>query len=173
MSGAAIRRAWKGCYWLKHAERQVSGKLASELKLWGLIGSEWAALWEMYRPGRTSSVALAAVIGMTKGGASKVIDRLVKKGLARRSVGELDRRCRPVGLTRRGQGLVEYLVMFADRNENEFFGALPTKMRRSLMDTLRRVASAGQKRPVYARRQPINAAFVRWGDPHAVSGDGS
>jgi hypothetical protein len=31
-------------YWLKRAERQVSSKLASRLKMWGIIGSEWAAI---------------------------------------------------------------------------------------------------------------------------------
>jgi DNA-binding MarR family transcriptional regulator len=165
---------WFFSYWLKRAETQVSGTLASELKLSGLIGSDWAALREMYRPGHTSSVSLAAVIGMTKGGASKLIDRLVKKGLARRSVGELDRRCRPVGLTRRGKCLVEqHLATLADLNEHEFFGKLPTKMRHYLMEALRRVASTARKPSVYTWRQPVKYEFAPWGDPRAVWGDGS
>jgi DNA-binding MarR family transcriptional regulator len=169
-----VKAPWFISYWLKRAETQVSRKLASELKLSGLIGSEWAALQEMYRPGRTSSVSLAAVIGMTKGGASKLIDRLVKKGLVRRSVGEIDRRCRPVGLTRRGKCLVEQqLATLANDNEQEFFGQLPTKMRHYLMEALRRVASTGRKPPVYTWRQPVKYEFVPWGCPHAVWGDGS
>ena len=157
-------------YWLKRAETRVSRKLASKLKLAGLIGSEWAALREMYQPGRTSSVRLAAVIGMTKGGASKLIDRLVKKGLVRRSVGELDRRCRPVGLTRRGKCLVQQLMTFADGNDHEFFGKLPTKMQHYLMEGLRRVASTGQK---YTWRQPVKYEFVPGGSPYAVWDHGS
>jgi hypothetical protein len=35
---------WLCSYWLKRAERQVSSKLASRLKMWGIIGSEWAAI---------------------------------------------------------------------------------------------------------------------------------
>jgi hypothetical protein len=49
-------------YWLKRAERQVSSKLASRLKMWGIIGSEWAA-FEMYRPSRTSSVGCTSNTG--------------------------------------------------------------------------------------------------------------
>lgn len=131
-------------YWLKRAETRLSSIFGRHLKDWNLIPSEWAALREMYRPGRTSSLGLAPVIGMTKGGASKVIDRLVRKGLARRSVGELDRRCRPVRLTRRGKYLVVHMAMLADVHDHEFFRN--ANLRHHLMRALRRVvARAGQK----------------------------
>jgi DNA-binding MarR family transcriptional regulator len=176
-----LRRAWEPIpepqflcsYWLKRAETQVSSKLASTLKGMGIICSEWAALREMYRPGRTSSVALAQVIGMSKGGASKLIDRLVKKGLARRRVGELDRRCRPVGLTRAGKCIVLHLSMLVDRNEHDFFGNLPTKMRQYLMAELRRVASVGRKERGGCWHHPVNGPLIAWRDPRAVWDDGS
>ena len=67
---------WLGSYWLKRADRRISTSFAVDLKAWGIIASEWAALREMYRPGRNSSLGLATAIGMTKGGASKLVDRL-------------------------------------------------------------------------------------------------
>src|SRR6266487_56527 len=80
-----IRGAQTLCsYWLQRAERRVSGVFARKLKKWGLIASEWAAIREMYgtyEPIRRSPVELGRVIGMTKGGASKLIDRLVAKRL--------------------------------------------------------------------------------------------
>jgi DNA-binding MarR family transcriptional regulator len=160
-------------YWLKRAQTEVSADFASHLKGWGIIPSEWAALREMYRPGRTSSVGLAWVIGMSKGGASKVIDRLVKKGLARRSVGKLDRRCRPVGLTRAGKSVVVLLSLLADDNETKFFGKLRRKARHYLMEALRQVASAGRKQPVYTWYMPVNGPFAPWRCQRSVWGDGS
>src|SRR5262249_50004451 len=73
-------------YWLKRAERQVSSRLARELKELNLIPSEWHALRAMYESARTSPLALARSLNMTKGGASKLICRLVKKKLVRKKV---------------------------------------------------------------------------------------
>jgi DNA-binding MarR family transcriptional regulator len=137
---------WLCNYWVNRADRRVSSHFARTLKVYGLIGSEWAAMREMYRPGRTSSVGLAPAIGMTKGGASKLIDRLVKKGFARRNVGELDRRCRPVGLTKRGKDLVVYLADREEEIDREFFPK--EKLRHNLMRALKRVVYAGRNERV-------------------------
>src|SRR5882724_6732828 len=115
-----LEAQWLCSYWLKRADRRVSSTFARELKGSGLIASEWAALREMYGPGRTSSVGLAPALGMTKGGASKLIDRLVRKGLVTRRVGELDRRCRPVRLTYPARALVRYLAMLEEANDGDF-----------------------------------------------------
>lgn len=131
-------------YWVKRAELRVSAGLARKLEEWSIIPSEWAALREMYRPGRTSPIALARAIGMSKGGASKLIDRLVKKGFARKRVGRFDRRCRAVGLTRLGKGVVPHLAMLEDHSDSEFFGKLRAKARHYLVEALMRVAFARQ-----------------------------
>jgi DNA-binding MarR family transcriptional regulator len=142
-------------YWLNRAETRISSHFTRELKGWGLIPSEWAAMREMYRPGRASSLSLAAAIGMTKGGASKVIDRLVRKGLASRSIGKLDRRCRPVRLTRVGKNIVVLLAILADRHDSEFFHK--PNLRHHLMRALKRVV-------IHARQKDIargkTAAFA-------------
>jgi DNA-binding MarR family transcriptional regulator len=59
--------------------------------------------------------------------------RLVKKGLVGRRMDKLDRRRRPVVLTRIAKRLVMHVAMLADVTDDEFFGRLQTKMRRSLM----------------------------------------
>jgi DNA-binding MarR family transcriptional regulator len=160
-------------HWLNRAEAQVAKKFARQVKELGIIPSEWAALRHMYRPGRTCSLALAEAIGMSKGGASKLIGRLVKKGLATREVGELDRRCRPVGLTTMGKRLVPLLALLAQDNDSKFFGKLPKKIRHSLMKALRRVAFAHRITRVDLWRFPSHGAFVRWKSPSAEWDDGS
>ena len=88
------------------AELSWNGKLIRNVS--SSAPSEWAVLRELYRPGRRSPVELGQVIGMTKGGASKLIDRLVKKGLVRKEVSEFDRRFRGVELTEYGREWVPF-----------------------------------------------------------------
>jgi DNA-binding MarR family transcriptional regulator len=130
-------------YWLKRADRHVSSSFARHLKACRLVASEWAAIRQLYGTIRLSPVEIARAIGMTKGGASKLVDRLVKKGLARKTVGEFDRRCRAVELTEPGQDLVLRFARFVDKTDCEIFGNL--KRRRRLLGTLKRV--------VHTRRQ--------------------
>jgi len=130
-------------YWLQRADRHVSSSFARHLKACRLAASEWAAIRQLYRPNRMSPVEIAQTIGMTKGGASKLVDRLVKKGFAIKRVGEFDRRFRTVELTEAGRSLVPRFARFVDNTDREIFGNL--KRRRRVLRTLKRV--------VHARRQ--------------------
>jgi DNA-binding MarR family transcriptional regulator len=130
-------------YWLKRADRHVSSSFARHLKACRLAASEWAAIRQLYRPNRMSPVEIGQAIGMTKGGASKLVDRLVKKGWAIKRVGEFDRRFRTVELTEAGRALVPRFARFVDNTDREIFGNL--KRRRRLLRTLKRV--------VHTRRQ--------------------
>jgi DNA-binding MarR family transcriptional regulator len=154
---------WLCNYWLKRADRRVSRCFAKELKAWGIIASEWAALRELYGPGRNSSLGLATAIGMTKGGASKLVDRLVRKGLASRTVGELDRRCRPVGLTRRGKNLVWHLAIHEEDTDREFFPN--EKLRYNLTRALKRVVQA----PLKERERVYGWDVPEWKAPSVDS----
>jgi DNA-binding MarR family transcriptional regulator len=137
-------------YWLKSADRHVSSSFAGHLKGCRLVASEWAAIRQLYRPNRMSPVEIAQAIGMTKGGASKLVDRLVKKGWAIKRVGEFDRRFRTVELTEAGRDLVPRFARFVDNTDREIFGNL--KRRRRLLRTLKRVVhTRRQKEPVPTR----------------------
>lgn len=130
-------------YWLKRADRHVSSSFARHLKGCRLVASEWAAIRQLYRPNRMSPLEIAQAIGMTKGGASKLVDRLVKKGWAIKRVGEFDRRFRTVELTEAGRDLVPRFARFVDNTDREILGNL--NRRRRLLRTLKRV--------VHTRRQ--------------------
>jgi DNA-binding MarR family transcriptional regulator len=126
-------------HWLKRAERQVSGRWARKLKLWNLIDSEWQALREMFKPGRTSPLALARAIGMSKGGASKLIERLITKGWAEKKTDRLDRRCRVVGLTIEGVWLVSRLATSEFLTDRKCFRRMGTRLRGELLKALKRI----------------------------------
>jgi DNA-binding MarR family transcriptional regulator len=155
---APITRAQLLCsYWLKRAERRVSTSFAPKLKASGLIASEWEVIRQLYSGSaqgpllargsiRLSPLDIVQALGMTKGGVSKLVNRLVKKGLIIKRVGEFDRRFRTIELTERGEALVPELARLGDDNDREIFSNLRRRYRLSYL--LRRVVQARQKQRV-------------------------
>jgi DNA-binding MarR family transcriptional regulator len=131
-------------YWLKLADTRFAATFSRELKEWGLIPSEWAALRELYRPTPLSPLDVGRALGMSKGGASKLIDRLVERGLVIKKVGEFDRRHRTVQLTPHGRSIVPSLAYSEVRVHGRFFRRLPAKGHKRLMDALQRTLGAEQ-----------------------------
>jgi DNA-binding MarR family transcriptional regulator len=153
-------------YWLKQADRHVSSSFARHLKACHLLASEWAAIRRLYGPIRMSPVEIGQTIGMTKGGASKLVDRLVKKGYARKSVGEFDRRFRAVELTEAGRDLVLRFAKFVDNTDREIFGNL--NRRRRLLRALKRVVQTRrQKERVHIWHVPRSRASLLSAGAHA------
>jgi DNA-binding MarR family transcriptional regulator len=160
------RKAWQPItqaqslcsYWVNRAERHVSSSFTRKLQACGIIASEWAALRQLYGPQRMSPVEIARAIGMTKGGGSKLVDRLVKKGLAKKAVGEFDRRFRTVELTERAEELVRNLARFVDRVETDLFGILRRPYR--LLRVLKRVVQTTPKERVDIWHVPRSSEAV-------------
>ena len=85
---------------------------------------------------------LAKRTGMTRGAASKLIDRLVAKKLVSRRGRNDDRRYQDVALTAAGRSAVPTLAGIADENDEEFFSSLSSRERTALVTTLKKVVRA-------------------------------
>jgi DNA-binding MarR family transcriptional regulator len=132
-------------HWLKVTHRQISIRFGYELRMWEMSPAEWAVLREMYRPRRLSPVVLAEVTGISKGTASKLVDRLVQRGLVEKMTSEFDARVRGVQLTSRGEVVVRSLAQSEEDVDREFFGPLPQKTRAKLMQILKEIAFAQRR----------------------------
>ena len=126
-------------HWLKRADTRVSRRFARELKQRNLIPTEWEVLRSLYQANAPSPVGLAPQLGMTKGGISKLIARLVRKRLVRKTVSEYDRRYRMISLTWAGEYVVPELASIEVSCDDESFRELTGKQRRRLLATLKRV----------------------------------
>ena len=130
--------------WVRKADRRFSknfGRLLREAKL---IASEWAALRELYKPTSSSPVQLGVAIGMSKGGASKLVSRLVKKGLVFKQKADFDRRFRSVYLTRQGRELVAFMAPLEGAADREFFGPLGNTRRYRLTEWMKTLLSVSR-----------------------------
>ena len=108
----------------------------------GVTAAEWVVLREMYDEEEMVPSVLAEKIGMTRGAASKLIDRLLAKRLVTRRDRTDDRRYQDIALTAEGRRLVPKLAVIADENDEEFFSGLSAAERKALVATLKKLVLA-------------------------------
>ena len=129
-------------FWLRFVSNHVSHAFARKLQASGVTVAEWVVMREMFDDQEMSPSVLAERIGMTRGGVSKLVDRLVGKQLITRADRADDRRFQSIALTAAGRRLVPKLAALADRNDMEFFGPLSASERAALLATMKKLVEA-------------------------------
>jgi DNA-binding MarR family transcriptional regulator len=129
-------------FWLRFVSNHVSNAFMRRLQDSGVTAAEWVVLREMYDKEDMAPSELAGSIGMTRGAASKLIDRLVAKKLVSRRDRTDDRRYQDVALTAAGRRLVPALAAIADENDAEFFKPLSLSEHKALVATLKKLVQA-------------------------------
>lgn len=127
---------------MRFVSNHVSHAFARKLMGCGVTVAEWVVLRELYGNGSQSPSDLAERIGMTRGAASKLIERLEAKALVSRHGRSDDRRYQDIALTSAGEQLVPELASRADRNDEEFFSALSAEERSALRTILKKLVQA-------------------------------
>ena len=126
-------------YWLRFVSNHVSAAFAAKLAQRGTTVAEWVALRLLLDGTALAPRALATHMGMTRGGITKLVDRMIAKDLIARRAGAEDRRYQALELTRAGRALVPALAQLADRNDAEFFGHLTPAERAAIEAALREI----------------------------------
>jgi DNA-binding MarR family transcriptional regulator len=129
-------------FWLRFVSNHVSHGFARKLLDSGVTVAEWVVLRQMYSRHEMPPSVLAGLIGMTRGAASKLVDRLLAKGLVTRQDRTDDRRFQDIALTPAGRQLVPRLAVIADENDAEFFAPLSLRERESLIATMKKLVQA-------------------------------
>jgi DNA-binding MarR family transcriptional regulator len=129
-------------FWMRFVSNHVSHAFARRLLDSGVTVAEWVVLREMYGREEMAPSELAELTGMTRGAASKLVDRLVGKTLITRKDRTDDRRFQEIALTPAGRKLVPSLAAIADENDAQFFAPLTARERETLVATLKRLAQA-------------------------------
>ena len=129
-------------FWLRFVSNHVSHAFARKLLASGVTVAEWVVMREMFDEEETSPGVLAQRIGMTRGGVSKLVDRLVTKRFVTRRERSDDRRFQSIALTVAGQRLVPQLATLADQNDDEFFHPLSSGERAALIATMKKLVEA-------------------------------
>lgn len=124
-------------FWMRRVSNHVSHSFARKLEESGVTVAEWVVLREMYRNNKTTSPGVIAnLTGLTRGAISKLVSRLLEKGLVSREEASLDRRYQDIELTKKAKDLVPKLVRLADENDAQFFADLSATERKQLKEIL-------------------------------------
>lgn len=124
-------------FWLRFVSNHVSHAFQLKVESHGVTVAEWVVLRQLLSLGVVPPSRLAEEMGMTRGGVSKLVERLYGKKLVTRSAGGDDKRFQSVGLTAAGRKLVPKLAALADENDAEFFGHLSNEQRNMVVDVLK------------------------------------
>lgn len=124
-------------FWLRFVSNHVSLRFQKLLENESVTVTEWVTLRTLWNESESSHATLIEALGMTKGAASKVINRLEEKGLAERKLVDGRAREQKLSLTIKGKMLVPRLAQLADENEDYFFAHMSQSEQNVLIDTLK------------------------------------
>lgn len=128
-------------YWLRIISNNVSYSFSQKLETNNVTVAEWVVLREMYdTDASTSSSTVADLTGLTRGAISKLIARLLEKGLVSRKESTDDRRYQDIKLTAKAIALLPQLAAFADQNDEKYFSVLTSKEKDQLIEILKKLA---------------------------------
>jgi DNA-binding MarR family transcriptional regulator len=128
-------------YHLRVVSNAVSHSFARKLAASDVTVAEWVILREMYsNEDKISPSVIAEKTGLTRGAVSKLINRLLDKGLVSRTESAADRRYQEIKLTPAAIKLVPKLAKIADENDEIFFSVLTESERKNLLITLGKIA---------------------------------
>jgi DNA-binding MarR family transcriptional regulator len=124
-------------YWLRYVSNQISQSFSRKVASAGVSVAEWVILRELYDSDALAPSILAAKTGMTRGGISKIADKLAGKSLVTRTQSDKDLRYQALALTAKGRALVPKLATLADDNDEEFFSHLGAAERKTIEKIMR------------------------------------
>ncbi|HTH49496.1 MAG TPA: MarR family transcriptional regulator [Candidatus Limnocylindria bacterium] len=128
-------------YWLRCLSNFVSHSFAGKLATRDISVAQWVVLRTLYGKGGINLNDAAEQVGVDKSSMSRMVERLVQKGLLERSEGG-DRRSVGLSLTPAGTRLVPQLARLADENDAEFFHPLAPGQRTEFLKTIRQLLTA-------------------------------
>ena len=126
-------------FWLRYVSNHVSHAFARKLAARDVTIVEWVLMRELFDVEAAAPSNLADRLGMTRGGITKLVDRLIAKALITRRDDPVDGRARTLALTAKARRLVPELAKLADQNDAEFFCNLKQSDREHLLRILKHI----------------------------------
>ena len=111
----------------------------------GLTFAQAMFLLELRKAGRCSMGELSQRLGITQGVATRMVDRLLEKGMVERARGEKDRRVVLVKATEKGSAVARGIEELNRGKMQELFRHVPAKERTDLLALLKEIERRFEK----------------------------
>ncbi|MDX2073017.1 MAG: MarR family transcriptional regulator [Alphaproteobacteria bacterium] len=133
-------------YWLRCLSNFVSGNFEEKLSGHDISVAQWVVLRTLFENNGVTLNQAAQLVGVDKSSLSRMVERLVQRGLIDRAEGN-DRRSIGLTLTATGKKLVPQLAKLADENDDTFFKSLSAKQREDFLATIQNLLTANGWKP--------------------------
>lgn len=133
-------------YWLRCLSNFVSGSFEQKLSGHDISVAQWVVLRTLFENSGVTLNQAAQLVGVDKSSLSRMVERLVKRGLMDRAEGN-DRRSVGLTLTEAGKRLVPQLAKLADENDYAFFRTLNEKQRKDFLATIQKLLASNGWEP--------------------------
>jgi MarR family transcriptional regulator, 2-MHQ and catechol-resistance regulon repressor len=124
---------------LAKAHRALSTQVEASVARHGLCLSDFMALEVLLHKGPLTVGEIGFRVLLTSGSMTAAVDRLERRGLARREFAEEDRRARVIHLTSKGERLVKAVFEAHSRDLENLMGALDSSQRVQLYELLKKL----------------------------------
>lgn len=125
-------------YWLRCLSNYIHDSFADRLAKYDISVPQWVVLRVIYDQNGITLNHAAEIIGVDKSSLSRMVERLVGRGLLERSERH-DRRSIGIELSEVGLELVPKLAALADKNEEVFFKSLENEEREELLKVIKKL----------------------------------
>src|SRR5580698_988746 len=128
-------------YWMRCLSNLVSSTFAEKLAAKDISVAQWVVLRTLYDRRDVTLNKAAEEVGVDNSSLSRMVERLVQKGLLIRAQGG-NRRSVGLTLTPSAAKLVPQLAKLADENDEQFFRSLTGKHRKKFLSTIKHLLDA-------------------------------
>lgn len=139
-------------YWLRKLSNHVSDSFAARLEKHGVSVANWVVLRILFNHDALPLKEIVAQVGVDQGALSRMVERLMVRGLVVRKESPKSRREVAISLTKEGRNLVPKLAQEADDNDRVFFRQLSAQERAELLAMVQTLISQS---PNDATNHPI------------------
>lgn len=123
-------------FWLRKLSNQVSEGFAERVKKYDCSVAQWVVLRVLFDHDALPLKEVVARVRVDQGSLSRMVDRLLLRGLVSRRENPFDRREISISLTKEGRKLVPVLAREADENDRVFFESMTQKDRAHLLKSI-------------------------------------
>ncbi len=133
-------------YRLTELSGDVKAEMRRRVSKYDVTTQQCPALMVLYREDCLNVTELAERIGVDFGGTSRLVDRLVAKGLLSDRPDGTDRRTRRMGLTRTGRQIAQKVLSASQATNQIFSNRMSQREARQFQTILQKLGRAGQSR---------------------------
>lgn len=128
-------------YWLRCLSNLVHHSFAARLLKHDISVEQWVVLRTVHQMPNSALNQVALTLGVDKSSLSRMVERLVRKGLLSRTEG-VNRRSVELALTKEGEKLLPKLASLADENDEAFFSSLKSPDKEVFLNTIKQLLMA-------------------------------